>query len=126
MKLNLPYPVSNNQNTRTYDGRVLTSKAAKAYKTEVGWLARQARCNLHTGDISVSILFHPKMNLDGSGNKNRLDLDNSLKVLLDSLNGIAWNDDKQITRIYAEVSTPIKDGGLTIVIEDCEQNVKAT
>ena len=125
MKLNLPYPVSNNQNARMVGGRVITSKAAKAYKAEVGWLARQAKCNLHIGDVSISILFHPKMNLDGSANKRRLDMDNLFKNIFDALNGIAWNDDKQITRLYAEVSTPMKDGGLTVVIEDCDQNVKA-
>ena len=40
MKLHLPYPVSNNNNARMVNGRVLTSKAAKAYKADVGWLDR--------------------------------------------------------------------------------------
>lgn len=125
MKLNLPYPVSNNNNARMVNGRVITSKAAKAYKADVGWLARVAKCPMLEGDVIVNVFLHPKMNLDGAASKNRLDLDNSLKLGLDALNGIAWKDDKQITRIYAAVSTPMINGGLTVIIESAEQIEKA-
>ena len=123
MKLNLPYPVSNNENTRMFNGRILTSKPAKAYKADIGWIARVAKCPMLDGDVSLTVFLHPKMNLDGTANKNRQDLDNIFKILLDGLNGIAWKDDKQITRIYAAVSTPVKNGGLTVIIESCEQIV---
>ena len=107
------------------NGRVITSKAAKAYKADVGWLARVAKCPMLEGDVIVNVFLHPKMNLDGAASKNRLDLDNSLKLGLDALNGIAWKDDKQITRIYAAVSTPMINGGLTVIIESAEQIEKA-
>ena len=125
MKLNLPYPVSNNNNARMVNGRVLTSKAAKDYKADVGWLAKAAKCPLLEGDVSITIYLHQKMNLDGTANKNRQDLDNIFKTVFDALNGIAWNDDKQITRIYAAVSTPLSNGGLTVIIESAEQIEKA-
>ena len=125
MKLNLPYPVSNNNNARMVNGRVLTSKAAKAYKAEVGWLARVAKCPMLDGDVIVTVFLHPKMNLDGSASKNRLDLDNSLKLGLDALNGIAWKDDRQVIRLFGSVSTPMINGGLTVIIESAEQIEKA-
>ena len=123
MKLHLPYPVSNNNNARMVNGRVLTSKAAKAYKADVGWLARVAKCPLLEGDVSVNVFLHPKMNLDGSANKNRHDLDNVFKVLFDALNGIAWKDDRQIIRLFGAVSTPMSNGGLTVIIENADQIV---
>ena len=121
MKLNLPYPVSNNNNARMVNGRVLTSKAAKAYKADVGWLARVAKCPLLEGDVIVNVFLHPKMNLDGAASKNRLDLDNVFKVLFDALNGIAWKDDRQVIRLFGSVSTPMINGGLTVIIESAEQ-----
>jgi Holliday junction resolvase RusA-like endonuclease len=33
----------------------------------------------------------------------RADLDNMLKLVADALNGIAWHDDRQITRTHAEI-----------------------
>jgi Holliday junction resolvase RusA-like endonuclease len=45
-----------------------------------------------------------------------LDLDNSIKVTCDALNGIAYNDDSQVKRIDAEYGDAIKDGGMTVTI----------
>jgi crossover junction endodeoxyribonuclease RusA len=45
-----------------------------------------------------------------------LDLDNALKVTLDSLNGVAWDDDSQVRRISAEYGPACEGGGLTVWI----------
>ena len=49
-----------------------------------------------------------------------LDLDNCIKVTLDSLNGIAWVDDRQVKRISAEVGPATPGGGLRVWISRIE------
>jgi crossover junction endodeoxyribonuclease RusA len=48
------------------------------------------------GLIFLRVEFH----MAGLG---RADLDNMLKLVADALNGIAWHDDRQITRTHAEI-----------------------
>lgn len=119
MKIVLPYPVSNNRNVRMTKKGMTPSKESLKYKKDVGWLAKAAGCKLHEGNVSVSVFLHPKMNKDGRASQQRIDLDNAFKCALDALNGIAWHDDKQVIRIYARVDAPMKNGGLSVLIDDC-------
>lgn len=96
MILVLPYPPSANAYWRVVKGRPIVSREARAYKTKVALLARKElgpmaepkRGPLH---ITVSVYRPRKVG----------DLDNTLKVLLDSLRGIAFLDDSQIIAIDA-------------------------
>jgi crossover junction endodeoxyribonuclease RusA len=73
---------------------MVVSAEAKAYKQEVAWIAKAAGIELLVGDIAVTMrVYRPA---------KRGDLDNSTKILLDSLIGIAYTDDSQIVRIVAE------------------------
>ncbi len=117
MIIELPYPISTNRMYRNFNGRMVLSAEGKAYKTTAGWLAKQAKIHLLDGDVEFTVILHPKLNKDGSASKTRLDLDNCLKCAQDSLNGIAWRDDSQIVKIYAEVGQPRKGGGLTVGIK---------
>ena len=95
MKFTLPIPPSVNRYWRQGKGRVFVSNEARAYKTEAGWLAKMAgvQCVPAPQRVSVHLrVYRPQQ---------RGDLDNYLKVLLDSLNGIAWDDDSQVFRINA-------------------------
>lgn len=93
MQITLPMPPSANAYYRSVRGRVVKSEEARAYQLEAGWTAKIEGFQPVTGDITVSLdVYRPRK----SG-----DLDNCLKVLLDSLNGIAWFDDGQITAIHA-------------------------
>ena len=114
----LPYPISNNRNARFGNGKVYQSKEAKAYKQQVAWIAKAViGCNPPLEcDVNVKMWLHPKMNKDGTASKTIQDLDNVCKVAFDALNGIAWVDDKQIKKLYIEVSTPVKGGGLTVQV----------
>lgn len=50
-------------------------------------------------EMGTSIIVSP-IDVDQSS-KLRGDLDNYLKTIMDALNGIAWDDDKQVVRIEA-------------------------
>lgn len=97
MKITLPYPPSANAYWRTVQGRIIKSEEARKYQQGVRlrWLtqARDARPNPELGPVVVSVVvFRPR----------RIgDLDNVLKVLLDSLRGIAFEDDSQVVELHA-------------------------
>lgn len=90
--LNVPYPPSGNRYWRTdRGGTPHPSDEGRAYKAAV---RRVVRPMPFVGEVSVSVtLLRPRR----AG-----DLDNSLKVLLDALTGLAWLDDGQIRVIHAE------------------------
>ena len=117
MILVLPNPISNNAKANVVGGKLYTTKKTNSFKKEVGWLAKASRCKMLTGNVSVSIDYHPRQNLDGSASESRLDIDNIPKVLFDALKGIAWVDDKQVTKLFIQIASPKPDGGLTVIIE---------
>jgi crossover junction endodeoxyribonuclease RusA len=115
--LKLPYPISNNARNCIANGRLVSTKAAKDYKTEVGWIAKAAKCKMLTGDVSLTIGFHPKLTAKGASSKVKLDIDNVAKSMIDALSGIAFIDDSQIARLLIQREGPIEKGGLTVIIE---------
>lgn len=90
----LPYPPSANAYWRAARGRGLVpSDEAKAYKASVAQVAAQVRVQPLYGPVRLVLtVYRPRR----SG-----DLDNALKVLNDSLNGVAWLDDEQVVHINA-------------------------
>jgi crossover junction endodeoxyribonuclease RusA len=98
VKLTLPYPPSANAYWRAVNGRVLKSEEARRYQNGVRmrWLTTkppEAPLKPPGGPVVVSVVvFRPQ---------RRGDLDNVLKVLLDSLKGIAFEDDSQVVELHA-------------------------
>lgn len=126
VRLVLPYPPSANAYWRSFVPRgasraiVTVSEEAKTYKSEVGWIARQAgvrkpldcRC-------SVRVQLYPARPLDWAKRAAKnpltwdddvrsLDIDNANKVLLDALKGIAIVDDSRryVRRLLGEQMEP--------------------
>ena len=67
---------------------------AIARRLAVVQLGRERALKRFSGEVAVTInVYRPA---------KRGDLDNALKVVLDCLNGIAFDDDDQIVRIVAE------------------------
>lgn len=78
------------------NGRPLTFTPAETrrFERDVGYIAKAAGAKPHQGIVCLIIRFY---GLRGDG-------DNALKSLCDALNGIAWNDDRQVEEyhIYVE------------------------
>lgn len=89
----LPYPISANRYWRAVRGRVLVSAEARAYKARVAWLCMAAKVRPLDGPLSVSLAVYRPRHIG--------DLDNTLKVLLDALRGIAFADDDQVVELHA-------------------------
>lgn len=93
MKITLDYPISANRYWRNFNGRMVRSAEATAYKEAAGWICRTAGLQPVAGDVRVWLSFYRPA--------KRGDLDNLLKVTIDSLIGFAYDDDSQIVEIHA-------------------------
>lgn len=117
MILNLPYPISANRYWRTFRNRAVLSSEAQLYKKTVASIALQNQQILHNGSVAICITVQPKANKDGSASRVILDLDNCLKVVLDALQGVAYENDKQVKRITAcYADSPIQNGGVLVEV----------
>lgn len=118
MKLTLPYPISANRYWRSFVPKgwtravVAISPEAKEYKKQVGWIANAARVrNPVRGLVEVRIKLFPR-------DKRLLDIDNVLKVAIDALAGIAYENDRQVNKLSAERCDP--DGNPRLEVEVLE------
>lgn len=119
--LSLPYPISTNRYWRTFRNRQIVSKEAVAYKARVAAIAAENGIKPTGKAVSLTVQLVPKANKDGSASKVCLDLDNCLKVCLDALQGVAYENDRQVRRIVAEYgSEPVAGGGLVVKVEELE------
>lgn len=119
----LPYPVSANRywrmriNPKTNHPFMSVSNEGRQYKKLVRQLLTLKRLNKpHPGSIFIELVLHPRKNIDGTASKVCIDLDNALKVTLDSLQGLVFKDDNQITKIIAEIGKPKPDGGISLLV----------
>lgn len=142
----LPYPISAN---RYWASRMVKPKAgpsfvstyvtaeAKAYKSEVGWLAKAAGIRSPLpGRVAVAYTLYPNRPQDWQTRMRKhgaswddsvqcIDLDNAQKVLLDALKGVVFEDDKWVRRITAERAEPDGEARLVVTITPILDPVQA-
>ncbi len=133
IELTLPYPISAN---RYWQSRIVKAKPprkgmiaiafpsteAQSYRDQCAWIAKAAgfRAPLQ-GRLSVHLQLWPSRPQDWATRMRKLgplwdtdvrciDLTNAEKVLLDALNGLAFEDDAQIWRYTAERMEPDEKG----------------
>ena len=88
MSLNHAYPSNRN-------GRRFLSNDGAAYKGQIIWAAKQAM-------KGVELMKQTKVTIEFFFNdKRRRDLDNCLKLVLDSMTGVVYKDDSDIQEIHA-------------------------
>jgi len=61
--------------------------------------------------VEVSIILYPR-------DKRLLDIDNICKCVLDSMNGIIYDDDQQVWKLTVERGEKIKGGGCQVTIKE--------
>ena len=135
--LKLPYPISAN---RYWATRVVKAKGAKhhmpityvtseaqEYKDRVQATARIAGiCDPIKGRIKVEVWLYPNRPQDFATRQRKLgpawddnvqciDLDNANKVLLDSLKGLAFEDDKWVRQLLSQRMEPDDKGARVVV-----------
>ncbi|MFW6221980.1 MAG: RusA family crossover junction endodeoxyribonuclease [Bacteroidota bacterium] len=111
-KLSYPPSVNNYKRIRRGGGMYLTERA-RIYKLTA---AQQAKQILY-GDVAVIIKLLPKTLKNGKPSKVVMDLDNCLKLALDVMEGVAYENDKQVKHITASYGDAVKDGGMIIEVK---------
>lgn len=90
-----------------------TPENVKVAEHRIAWSFRAAAPGhqpLADQTFGVTALFF-------NGTRQRRDVDNMVKLILDGLNGVAWKDDSQVVEISArKMYTPIKDEARTEVL----------
>lgn len=116
--IELPYPPSANRYWRIFRNRAVLSAEATSYKRVAKGNAISSGVKAPSSDdlLSVVVVLHPKQKKDGTASKTVIDLDNCLKVALDSLQGTVYENDRQIVEIHAAYGEPKDGGGLTVSI----------
>lgn len=86
---------------RVYKGHAVTPKKTVIAEAAVreAYLKDYFGYEPFEGDVTIMCRFYLQDN-------RRMDLDNLLKLVQDALNEVAFNDDKQITRVVANKITP--------------------
>lgn len=133
--LTLPYPISANRYWATRAMRQGSQVFATTYVTAEAhqYKATVKTCALLEADIQTPMpgrveleyWLYPQRPQDWAKRKERsetwdddvrcLDLDNALKVMLDSLKGVIFVDDKQVRTIYGERMEPDEHGARLVV-----------
>lgn len=122
--ITLPYPISSNRYWRKVGGRIVISRAAAEFKKVVAVTARfRGLTKPMLGDVAVSMTLmarQPRRLVPGRGVRV-MDLDNALKVTLDSLIGICYVDDSQIVDLKIKRGTPVRGGGVSVTVTAAAQ-----
>lgn len=93
------------------------SKDGRAFKQMVQQNYAHLKPVSHS--VILEVIIHPKQRKkNGADFKRIIDLDNSLKCILDSLIGLAYIDDKQVKGIYVEYGNSIIQGGASVVVKE--------
>ncbi len=108
----MPWPPTVNTYWRHVGSRVLISEKGKKYKRDIQLLALTWKRPKLLGRLSVHIKAFPP-------DKRARDLDNLLKVTLDSLQDAGlFENDSQIDEIFIQRKSPLTGGELLIYIEE--------
>ena len=113
----LPYPPSANRYLRHTGRGTYRTAEANSYRRQAQLALMAAGAKLRQfGPVAIHAVLHPRLTKAGNASETRLDLDNCLKVALDAMQGVAFDNDKQVRRISLEIGYPIADGGLTLEV----------
>jgi crossover junction endodeoxyribonuclease RusA len=90
-------PVCKGRPRMLRSGIPYTDAKTREAEKSVGWAYREA-AGAHgkplQDQVQIGMLFC-------LGTRRRKDLDNMIKLVMDALNGLAWNDDSQVVSIVA-------------------------
>lgn len=108
MTFDLPEPPSLNRMWRRVGNRTVLSAEGRAYKERVGVLARLQGAKVIKGPVAVELTWRR--------GRRAGDLDNRWKVIGDSLNGIAYEDDAKIVELHLYRVDDKANPGATVTV----------
>lgn len=120
MRINITPTVKARPRFNTTTGRTYTPHTTKDFEEELAWKYKQAGGKFYDGNLNVKLVFAfipPKSwskkkqreALEGRIIPTKMDTDNLIKSVTDSLNGIAYTDDRYIYKVEAEKKYDIEE-----------------
>lgn len=76
-------------------GNIYTPQNCREYERAVGLYARNVFPQPISGPVALGVRFY--------FSRRPGDLDNYVKAISDGLNGIAWQDDRQVVKLFASL-----------------------
>ena len=102
---------------RQHDGQWrLVRPLAVFDEARVQQIAAASAAVKHKGRVSMLAKLHPKTTTAGKASKIRMDLDNCIKVACDALQGVLYDNDRQIERISIEIGGQVIGGALSVEV----------
>ena len=118
IRLFLPWPPSANAYWRVGNNRVYVSKKAKEYKTTAQSIFLVEKLRMVKGPVSMGLVItFPKDKRTATR-----DLDNCIKVTLDALEGLAFDNDNLIRIIMARKNGIDGKGGVEAFVRGCSDS----
>ena len=108
--LNFPYPPSVNAYWLQSGKRRYISKRGVEFKKAVHEICKPLP-SFGDRKLSIEIILFPR-------DKRLLDIDNCCKAVLDSMNGIMYDDDQQVWKLTVQRGEKIKGGGCQVSISE--------
>jgi crossover junction endodeoxyribonuclease RusA len=109
MTFDFPYPPSVNAYWLQSGKRRYISKRGVEFKKNVHEILRKNHATFGDKPVEVSIILFPR-------DKRLLDIDNCCKAILDSMNGVLFDDDQQVWKLTVERGEKIKGGGCRVSV----------
>jgi len=119
--ITLPYPISTNRMWRNRGTVTYLSAEGKAWKRDAFLSAKAQGAVKIEGDVCVLLILHPRANKNGSASKSVLDLANAEKCTIDAMQGVLFEDDKQIKMMMMRYGEPKESGGVTLYAARMDQ-----
>ena len=107
--LTFPYPPSVNAYWLQAGKRRYISKRGVDFKRAVHEICDKLP-SFGDKPIEIFIVLYPR-------DKRLLDIDNCCKAILDSMNGLMYDDDQQVWKLTVERGKKIKGGGCQVTIK---------
>lgn len=105
----------NNAYNSNRNGRRFLTKEGAVYKNTIAWAAKEAMNLKSTPFFKAPITVHFQFFYPDS---RRRDLDNSIKLTMDALDGICFEDDSEVHKICAEKKIDKNRPHIRIIVED--------
>ena len=119
----LPYPISTNRLWRHRGNVTYLSAEGKQWKRDAFLSAKAQGAAKIEGDVCVLLILHPRANKNGSASKAVLDLGNAEKCTIDAMQGVLFDDDKQIKMMMMHYGEPKEGGGVTLYAARLENHL---
>ena len=130
MKFNVEGKVRGKARPRFYNGHAVTPRETRDYEDHIVYEYLHAHGSRYERPVRVSITAHlgvPKsesiskqtMRVQGQRPTKKPDVDNIAKVVLDALNGVAYEDNKQVVELKVKKVWSLNEG-LEVEIQEVQ------